>query len=301
MTDLGRTPRGVVIQRGLALLFLTLTWGGNWPVAKVGVAHLAPLWFRFLGTFGGALVLLMFAWIRGIDLRIPRGARVRIALLSIPNMVLWYSFATWAIVILPPGRAAILGFTMPAWAALIGISFGGDKPDRLGWIGVAAGITAAVLLLSSTRGLESQSLGVALMLGAAISWAFGTQALRHWRVDVGTVALTFWMLLAAALTMLALSALFEFRRWVIPDAAGWGPVFYNAVLVVGFGNIAWFDLARRLPAWASGLSSMMIPIVGVFSSMWLLGERPSPADWIALILVIAALITAVVPRPRSPT
>jgi drug/metabolite transporter (DMT)-like permease len=300
MSDRNATPRGVLIRRALALLFLTLAWGGNWPVAKLGVTHLAPLWFRFLGTCGGALVLLAFAWIRGIDLRIPPGFRIRIALLSIPNMVLWYSLATWAIVLLPPGRAAILGFTMPAWAALLGICFGGDKPDRLGWIGIAAGVLAALLLIGSTRDLGSQPLGVALMLGAAISWAFGTQALRYWRVDVGTVSLTFWMLAAAALTMLVLSALFEFRRWVVPDLAGWEPVVYNAALVVGFGNIAWFDLARRLPAWASGLSSMMIPVVGVFSSMLILGEHPVPTDWVALVLVIAALITAVVPRPRSP-
>jgi threonine/homoserine efflux transporter RhtA len=45
---------------------------------------------------------------------------------------------------------------------------------------------------------------------------------------------------------------------------------------------------------------MMIPVVGVFSSMLILGEHPVPTDWVALVLVIAALITAVVPRPRSP-
>jgi drug/metabolite transporter (DMT)-like permease len=298
MTDPLRTPRKVVLQRALALLFLTLAWGGNWPVAKLGVTHLPPLWFRLLGTTAGVLVLLFFARMRGIDLVIPRGARIRVALLSIPNMVLWYSLATWAIVLLPPGRAAILGFTMPAWAALFGFWFGGDKPDRLGWMGVAAGAAAALLLIGSTRDLGHQPLGVALILSAAAAWAFGTVALRRWPVDVGTVALTFWMLVSAALTMLVLSALLEFRNWVVPDLTGWLAVLYNGALVVGFGNMAWFDLARRLPAWASGLSSMMIPVVGVFSSMLVLGEHPASSDWVALVLVLAALVAAVAPRPR---
>jgi len=299
MDETPRRSRSLAIKRALALVFLTLAWGGNWPVAKLGIEHLPPLWFRFLGTFGGALVLFAFARSRGMSLVVPKGARVRVALLAIPNMVLWYTLATWALVVLPPGRAAILGFTMPAWAALLGMLFEGERPDRLGWLGVIAGIVAAALLVGSTRDLGHQPVGVFLMLTAAVSWAFGTLALRRWPVNVGTVALTFWMLVAAALTMLVLSAMLEFRGWVVPALGGWLPILYNAVLVVGFGNIAWFDLARRLPPWASGLSSMMIPALGVFSSMAILGERPSPSDWMALVLVIAALVTAVVPRRRE--
>jgi drug/metabolite transporter (DMT)-like permease len=42
----------------------------------------------------------------------------------------------------------------------------------------------------------------------------------------------------------------------------------------------------------------MIPIVGVFSGIWLLGESPQWQEYAALVLVIAALATVLIPPRR---
>jgi drug/metabolite transporter (DMT)-like permease len=42
----------------------------------------------------------------------------------------------------------------------------------------------------------------------------------------------------------------------------------------------------------------VIPVVGVLSGTLFLGERPSPAEWLALVLVITSLLTVVIP-PRQ--
>ena len=39
----------------------------------------------------------------------------------------------------------------------------------------------------------------------------------------------------------------------------------------------------------SSLSSLPVPVVGVFSGMLFLGERPGPSEFIALALVLASL------------
>jgi threonine/homoserine efflux transporter RhtA len=38
------------------------------------------------------------------------------------------------------------------------------------------------------------------------------------------------------------------------------------------------------------MSSLPVQIVGVFSGMLLLGERPGTGEWVALALVVAAMI-----------
>ncbi len=59
-------------------------------------------------------------------------------------------------------------------------------------------------------------------------------------------------------------------------------------------------LARTLPVAVSSMSSLPVPIVGVFSGMLLLGERPGPAEWIALALVVAAMVAVLwTPKPAS--
>lgn len=283
------------------LLFLTLAWGGNWPVAKLGVLAMPPLWFRALGTAGGVLVLLCFARLRGSNLLVPAGKRMRLVALALPNMVLWYALVSIALVTVPAGRAAILGFTMPAWVALLGLFGIGERPDRLSLVSVALSLIATGLLVGGSALLAGQSLAIGLIVLAAICWAAGTILLRRWPIEIDTTALTLWMLVTTALFLFLLSALFERSHWVIPDRAGWYAIGYNAVIVVGFGNIAWFALARRLPPLVSGLSTMMIPVVGVFSSILMVGEVPGPSDWIALVLVVLALFLAVAPRPRRAT
>jgi drug/metabolite transporter (DMT)-like permease len=68
---------------------------------------------------------------------------------------------------------------------------------------------------------------------------------------------------------------------------------------MAFCHVAWLHLARRLPPAASGLSMMMIPVLGVFSSMWLLGERPRWQDYIALALIVFSLATVLLPARRK--
>ena len=44
------------------------------------------------------------------------------------------------------------------------------------------------------------------------------------------------------------------------------------------------------------LSMLMIPVVGVFSGMLFLGERPGWAEFGALVLVLGSLLCVIVPR-----
>jgi threonine/homoserine efflux transporter RhtA len=48
------------------------------------------------------------------------------------------------------------------------------------------------------------------------------------------------------------------------------------------------------------MSSLPVPIVGVFSGMLLLGERPGAGEWTALALVVAAMVAVLwVPKARA--
>ncbi|HYM47824.1 MAG TPA: EamA family transporter, partial [Burkholderiaceae bacterium] len=46
---------------GALLVLLTLFWGVNWPVMKLGVAELPPLYFRTLCLAGGLVVIWLWA------------------------------------------------------------------------------------------------------------------------------------------------------------------------------------------------------------------------------------------------
>jgi drug/metabolite transporter (DMT)-like permease len=283
------TPRQLFL-----LALMTLFWGVNWPVMKFAVHTLPPLTFRGLGMSGGLVCLWAWARYRGIDLNIPQSKAGTILKLAIPNMVAWHLVAIIAIASLPSGRAAILGYTMPVWAVLSGWALYGDRPRGRQWISIACAATAIALLLSSELvALAGAPAGTLMMLFAAANWGLGTVMLRRAHLIMDTVALTFWMLLVATVAVCVGAVAFEASRWHAPTLVEWTTIAYQSAIVFGFCHVVWFSLARALPPIASGLSTMMIPVVGTISGVLALGEKPHAADYAAMFLVLGALATTI--------
>ena len=277
-------------RRGVLLLvILTLAWGLNWPIMKLGVAHFPAMGFRLLCMAGGLVALGLALKVRGESLRVPRQAWGTVVRLAIPNMVIWHLFAICAVKLLSSGRAAIQGYTMPIWAVIWGLVIFRERIALSAWIGIGCALAGTVLLLSGEiAALTGSPTGTVLMLVAAAGWGFGTQLMKRTPIDVSIGALTFWML-AVTLPFLAVgSALFE-TGWRMPTAVEWAAIGYNAVVVFAYCHLVWFALARSLPPVVSSLSIMFIPVVGVFSGMWLLGETPHWQDYAAIVLMFAAL------------
>ena len=281
------------------LVLLTLFWGLNWPVMKAGVAELPPLYFRTLCIAGGLVVIWCWARVMRVPMRVPAGAWPLVVKLALPNLIMWHLLAIFAIKMLPSGRAAILGYTMPVWAVIIGLIAFNEQPQRRHWWGVVAAFVGTLLLLSSEfTALSGAPLGTFLMLVAAASWGYGTHLMRRNLTDMPIIALTFWMLTLTLVVMSVGSVLFEMPRWRMPNVIEWASIVYNMVLAIAFCHVVWSMLARKLPPAASGLSVMMIPVIGVFSGMALLGERPFWQDYVALILILVAL-SSVFLTPRA--
>jgi drug/metabolite transporter (DMT)-like permease len=204
-----------------------------------------------------------------------------------------------AMPLLSSGRAAILGYTMPIFSAVIGALFFGDRLARRAWAGVGAALAGVLLLLWHELGaLGSSPMGVTLMLVSAASWALGTQLLRRLPVPVPLLTLSFWMVTITCLALTLLAALFERELWHWPDGAALGAILYNAVLALGFAQVAWFFLVRTLPPVASTLSVMMIPVLGVFSGTLWLGEPLRWQDWTAVALMVLAIASVLWPSRK---
>ena len=283
----------------ILLVLVTLFWGINWPIMKIGVAEFPPLTFRALCMAGGLPAIWLAARLGGIPLRVSRPQMALIARLSVPNMMIWHFLVILGIKMLSSGRAAILGYTMPVWAVLSGLLFFGERVTPRAWLGVGCALAGALLLLSSEfAALSGQPLGSALVLAAAAGWGYGTAALKKSSIDLPAISLTFWMLALTTLAMTAAALLFERSAWRWPNVVEWEAIAFNAVIVFGFAHVVWFQLARTLAPVASSLSVMMIPVVGVFSGAWMLGETPHWQDYAAMLLIIAAMSTVLL-KPRA--
>ena len=288
-------------QRQLVVLvILTLVWGVNWPVMKLGVQDFPPLTFRALAIVLGLPVLAMVLLVLKVPFRIAREHWRELFWLAMFNMILWHGLIIFAVKTLSSGRAAILGYTMPIFSAVFGALFFGNALRSRAWAGVAAAAVGVVLLLwHELTDLSGKPVGVAVALLAAATWAVGTHRMRRTTIPVPTLTLVFWMTALTTVSMVLASVLFERDQWKWPSPANLGAMFFNAVLVYGFAQAAWFYLARALPPVASTLSVMFIPVVGVLSGAWWLGERLHWQDWAAVVLMMVAIASVLLPDKKT--
>lgn len=287
-------------QRDVILLVcLTLAWGLNWPVMKYGVQDLPPVQFRAICIAGGLVALWAYARVTGVSLAVAPGRWMTVLKLAIPNAIIWHLLVVIALRMLPAGRSAILGYTMPVWVVVAGMLFFHERPSARQAVGVLSAFIGMVLLLSSElRAIAGSPQATLLVLGAAAAWGYGTHLMRRELRDMPTLALTFWMLAMTLVVMVVYTVAFERTSWRMPHLGEWGSIVYNMLLAIAFCHAAWSHLARTLPPVASSLSVMMIPVLGVFSSMWLLGESPFWQDYVALVLILVAMAVVLLP-PRA--
>ncbi|MBK8071895.1 MAG: DMT family transporter [Ramlibacter sp.] len=279
------------------LAALTLVWGLNWPIMKLGIADYPPLTFRALSMWLGLPVLGLALVVLKVPFRVARAHWRELFWLAAANMFFWHACIILAVGQLTSGRAAILGYTMPIFSALIGAWLFRDRLSPRGWLGVGAATLGVLLLLwHEFTGMSGKPLGVLLALVAASTWALGTHLLRRTKIPAQTLTLSFWMTVQATLVMTLLAVLFEQPRWRMPPPATSWAIAFNAVLIFGFAHATWFFLARSLPPVASTLSVMLIPVLGVFSGALWLGEFLHWQDWAAVALMLVALGSVLAPH-----
>jgi drug/metabolite transporter (DMT)-like permease len=194
---------------------------------------------------------------------------------------------------------------MPAWAIPLSIVVLGEKFNGRKLAGLALGMAALLLLLGDgLRTLGTAPLGSLLVVGASVSWALGTVLQKRYPVAMPAAAYTAWIMLLGGLPILLGALVFE--GWPrmhagVANARFWpiAGLLYNIFVAFAFAHWAWIKIATSVPVGVFSLSMLVIPVVGVISGMLFLGERPSWAEYVALVLVLASLFTVVLPARQS--
>ncbi|MDQ1260065.1 MAG: hypothetical protein QG643_1889 [Pseudomonadota bacterium] len=279
-------------------------WGVNWPMMKLSLAGMTPLYFRASTMSLGAAWLFAYVALRG-ERMWPQGREwASIAMLGLPNVLGWHTLSIFGVQALASGRAAILGFTMPIITVLIGALFFGERiTPRVRLAVLCSAVAIGLLLWHELARLSGRPTGVAWMLGAASCWALGTVMVRRAHLTLSPMVVTVWMLVlgAAVLWLLALAL-----ETPVPmstfSTAQWVSLAYGVLINYGVAQLIWFGMARNLPPATSAMSVMAIPLVGTLSATFIVGEVPHWQDWLAMVFVMAAIASVLWPtKPASAT
>jgi drug/metabolite transporter (DMT)-like permease len=270
----------------VSLLTVYIVWGTTYLAVHIALASFPPyllLGIRF--TIAGTLLLgiLLASGSPMPTLRQWRNAGIIGAFILVGG--------TGSVVLgqersVSSGLAATLVATVPIWTMIFNF-YWGKRPTRWEWLGVGLGI-AGVAFLTMEGNLQSNPIGVLIILFAAASWAFGSVLSPHLDIPKGIMANAAEMLVAGLLFLV-----FSVLRGESMVAAPTTSTLLALAYLITFGSLAGMSAYIYLLGNVSSLLAtsytFVNPAIALFLGVALGGEVLTGSAFLALPLILAGV------------
>jgi drug/metabolite transporter (DMT)-like permease len=273
----------------LLLVGVVVLWGANWPVMKVGVLYMPPVWFAAARLVLGAATLFALLWVLG-RLTLPTRRDLPVVFtVGALQMAAFLALVNIALQQVEAGRSAVLAYTTPLWVTPVAIALLGERLTSFKLIGLALGV-GGVAVLFNPLGFDWSDrevlVGNGLLLVAALSWSIAILHVRGHKWDSSPLQLAPWQMLLAVPPLALIS-------WVTED---WSSIrwtgnlalvlAYNGPLATAFCFWAVVSVTRALPAITTSLSLLAVPVTGVAASALFLAEPLTTTLVAGLVLIL---------------
>ena len=284
-------------RQGLfALVTVVLAWGFTWPVNKVVLATLSPLWAVTLRSAIATIALFALQAMGGRVTRPPRGDLPVLVSITLLHMIGFNLLASWGLGLVPTGRTVVLAYTTPLWVTPASALLLGEPLTGRRMLGVVMGLAGLVSLFNpltfdwSDRRIVLGNLAVLL---AALLWASSIVHIRAHRWISTPFVLIPWETLLASVILAPIAL-----ATGPPPRVDWSPTFVGLLLYLGIPGtaVAYWAAAmasRHLPAVTTSLGLLATPVVSVVTATVWLGEPLTLTLVLAIALVLGGVAIGV--------
>ena len=274
-----------------AAVGMTVAFGLSFVATKYALRGFEPLLLALLRfSLAGGILWVVWRLLRGPE-RIARGELARLALLGFVSLTVYFSFENLGIARTSASEAAILIGAIPLFVVILNTFTLRERSTARQWVGIAlsfAGIAALVLLGGGAGG--GSLTGNLLVLVASLSAGVYSILARRLLVSRPALFVTTFQNLFGALFMLPLAlaeAALVGVRHPTPRATG-GLLFLTVVCSITAYLLLNYAF-RFIPASKVAVFINLTPIVAVASAYVLLGERFTPGQAAAAVVVVAGV------------
>jgi drug/metabolite transporter (DMT)-like permease len=284
---------------------LYLVWGSTYLAIRLAIDTMPPYLMIAVRFFLAGGILFAWSLLRG-TLRAHRPTRREWRDSAIVGTLLLcggMGLVAWAEQTLPTGIVALLIALMPAWVAVLGRVFFGERLVPLVVVGLVVGLVGVAVLVGPSTSGSLDPAGLVAVLVSPILWGSGSLYAAH------RARLPRDPLLASGMQMLSAGVVATGIAVVIGEVAEFRPEAVTAesllalaylVLVgsiVGFGAYVW--LLRVAPLSKVTTYAYVNPVVAFILGAIVLGEPISPSTVVAAAIIIVAVALIVTARGRQ--
>jgi drug/metabolite transporter (DMT)-like permease len=274
-------------------VLLAVLWGLSFPAITVGLEYLPPLLFAAFRYDVAAVLLLAVAGAR-LDTWVPQGRSNLGAVaggglfLVAGNGLLFIGQQT-----VPSGVAAILQALVPILTALWAVILLGERPSRVGALGVAVGLlgTGLVVQPDPTNLLGGDTFGRLVIVGQSVSVALGGVLVQRANPTVDRIPLIGWSMLVGAVVLHAASLLIGeglSREAAAPVVIG--VIVYLGVFSTALAFFIYFTILQEHGAFEAALVTYLVPVVATIVGVFVLEESIGAVTIVGFGLVAVGFV-----------
>ena len=274
----------------ILLALLILSWATSWPLIKIGVATVPPIWYACFRYGIAALCLFGLVAARHEAAIPPRADWPLVAISGVFQMAAYSALTAFALTILPPGRASVLAFSTPIWVVPIAAWWLHERVSPSALLGTGLGLLGVLTIAAPTLQLHGRGhvFAYAMLVGAAVSWAISIVAVRAHRFTATPLALAPWQTLVAACLLLPVALAVEGVPRPI-GLSGAASLAFVGPVATAFAYWAVVETGRHLSASTLSMALLATPAVGILLSALTLGETVEPMLLGSAVLIAAGI------------
>lgn len=278
-------PRLAIGRPELALIGITVLWGGTFLIVHHAMRHSGPFFFVGLRFATAAIIALPFALpvLRGLTRKeVAAGSMIGLSIFA------GYSLQSWGLQTIASSTSAFITAAYVPLVPILQWLVLNRRPKWTSWVGVALAF-AGLVLIAMPKDAFSLGTGETLTLVSTGAIALEIIFISLWAGKVNVMRVTIVQLavasIASFLCMIPMQEQAPALSWiVVVSACGLGLMTAIIQLVMNWAQRTVSPTRATLiyagePVWAG--------IIG-----WLAGDRLPPAALLGGVLVVAAVIVS---------
>jgi len=268
----------------LLALCAPLLLGFGFAIAKPAMQQFPP--FLLMGLRFTIAALVLIWWFP-----IPKKLLKDIFIVSLIGGTLSYGLVYMGLDRVDASSSILLVHTEVPFGVIIAYFLFKEKPTLRSVVGMIIAFIGLFILLGAPN-LEGKLIGVLLLLSGAFTWSLGMVMAKPISKKIGGFAIVAWISLFCGPLLLLGSFIFDgntINYFLSADLTGWSTVVFLGLIMQPIAYGTWYHVMGRHPVHKVMPVMLLLPLTGLSTAIFLLGEEPTKQVFIGGAIILAGI------------
>lgn len=280
------------IRANAALLVTVGLWGVSFVNIKIAVSEVPPVTMALIRFAAASVILLAITRKLETAAKIRRKDMPKMVLAGVLGITLYFYFENTGVKLTTAANASLIVSIVPVIAIAMDKLFFRTKITAIQLAGMATAIIGTYLAVTANGQVNFNSAtfrGNVLMLGAMLSWSLYTLVNKSFKGAYSGLLMTTYQTVLGTFFLIPLSFT-EYHKWRLFSLASLGNILFLALFCSVVCYLLYMYALKNLDVAITTIYLNLVPVIGVVSGHFILGENVLPVQMLGGSFTILAIL-----------